>query len=71
MTSLTVITDMALVIESAKIVLLSVKSAKVTEFCITKTIYTPKSVPYVPSGRISQTHVGSGHAATSTIGAVS
>lgn len=39
---LTVITDMALVMESAKIVLLSVKRAKVTEFCMTKTIYNTK-----------------------------
>lgn len=35
---LTVITDIALVMESARMVLLSVKRANVTEFCITKTI---------------------------------
>lgn len=39
---LTVISDKALVMESAKIVLLSVKRAKVTEFCMIKTTYSTR-----------------------------
>lgn len=72
--SLTVMTDIARVIESARIVLLSVNSAKVTEFCITRTIYmytTSQFHMYYPAEITSYTHIGSGHAATSPVGAVS